>query len=172
MEKPSSPPRLRTSCDLHDIRDRDRPAVKAEIAQRAFDQLEPIPVDVPNLAKLVAAAASGRASTALNWSAVDEERFERLIFDLLGDAEGCENPQWLMQTRAPDRARDLSVFRVRQDELSGASSERVIVQCKHWLSKSVTDTDVSDALTKMSHWEPPPVDVLIVATSVGSRPTP
>lgn len=55
--------------------------------------------------------------------------------------------------------------RVRQDALDGVSRERVIIQCKHWLVKSIGDTDISDCITKMVHWEPPAVDVLIIVTS-------
>jgi hypothetical protein len=41
----------------------------------------------------------------------------------------------------------------------------MILQCKHWLSKSVADTDIANALTKMAHWEPPAVDIMVVATT-------
>lgn len=41
----------------------------------------------------------------------------------------------------------------------------MIIQCKHWLSKSVPDTELAESVTKMVHWEPPSVDVLIVVTS-------
>ena len=151
--------------DLLDIRDRDWPAVKREIAQRS---VRPYGADPGRRGRpwgSGGAAPSGRATTALQWTVMDADGFERLIFDLIADARGYENPQWLMRTNAPDRGRDLSVARVREDTLSGVRRERVMIQCKHWLTKSVADTDVSDAATKMSHWEPPPVDVLIIATS-------
>jgi len=42
-----------------------------------------------------------------------------------------------------DRGRDLSVVRVTRDHLSGVSRARVIIQCKHWLSKSVSLSDLT-----------------------------
>ncbi|MFU8851662.1 restriction endonuclease [Micromonospora sp. SL1-18] len=84
---------------------------------------------------------------------------------MLSEASGYENVQWLMKTRAADRGRDLQATRVRVDPLSGTRRDRVIIQCKHWLSKSVTLPDISDNVSQMRLWEPPVVDVLVVATS-------
>ena len=70
-----------------------------------------------------------------------------------------------MKTRAPDRGRDLSVTRVSSDALAGTRRQRVVIQCKHWLSRSVSLTDVSGARDQMALWQHPPVDVLVVATS-------
>jgi hypothetical protein len=75
------------------------------------------------------------------------------------------NPQWLMQTNASDRGRDLSVDRVITDALSGTERERVIIQAKHWTKKSVRPTDVAETLTEVSLWEPPVIQSLIIATS-------
>jgi hypothetical protein len=152
-------------CDIHDIVTKDWPVVRHEIARMGYEETEPLPVAVADLDELTAAKPAGRVATALSWDALDDEAFERLIFCLISDAPGYENPAWLTRTRAPDRGRDLSVTRVRQDALAGVSRERVIIQCKHWLSKSVPDTELADSVTKMVHWEPPSVDVLIVVTS-------
>ena len=51
------------------------------------------------------------------------------------------------------------------DLLSGTTRQRVIIQCKHWLANSVTPKDVTEALSRISLNEPPPVDVLVIATS-------
>jgi len=51
------------------------------------------------------------------------------------------------------------------DSLSGVTRLRVVIQCRHLLSKSITPSDVGNALTSMKLLEPPPVDVLIFATS-------
>jgi hypothetical protein len=150
---------------LSDIVQEDWPALKREISRLDYDRAEPLPVAVVDLAELVAAKPAGSVSTALNWSVLDAEAFERLMFAIIDDASGYENPEWLMNTAAPDRGRDLSVTRVRIDSLAGVARERVIIQCKHWLSRSVTDVDISAALVRISHWEPPPVDVVVVATS-------
>lgn len=44
-------------------------------------------------------------------------------------------------------------------------AERVIVQAKHWQSKSVPATEIHGSLAPLSQWEPPVVRVLIIATS-------
>jgi hypothetical protein len=152
-------------CDVHDIAEHDWPSVIQDIQSALYGELEPMPVTVEDLADLVATRPTGPVSTKLAWGVLDDEGFERLIYNLINDAPGYENPQWLMRTNAPDRGRDLSVDRVVRDSLSGVTRQRVIIQCKHWLSKSVAPSDVANALTAVTLWEPPPVDVLIVATS-------
>ncbi len=102
--------------------------------------------------------------TKLNWDKLSDDEFERLIYCLISDTPGYENSEWLTQTNAPDRGRDLSVIRVQEDLLSGTHRSRVIVQCKHWLSKSISLTDVATVVAQMQLWEPP-VDDLIIATS-------
>jgi hypothetical protein len=151
--------------DLHDIAERDWPSVRADVESTLYGQLEPLPVEVDDLAQLVATRPSGPVSTALQWSALDDDSFERLVLNILQDAPGYENPRWLMKTRAADRGRDLSVDRVLSDSLSGTRRVRIIVQCKHWLSRSVTAESCADTVAKMSLWEPPAVDELIIATS-------
>lgn len=101
-------------CDIHDIVTKDWPVVRHEIARMGYDETEPLPVAVADLDDLTVAKPSVRVATALNWTALDDETFERLIFCLISDAPGYENPAWLTRTRAPDRGRDLSVTRVRQ----------------------------------------------------------
>lgn len=99
------------------------------------------------------------------WSNLDEDRFERLIFSIFADAPDYENAQWLTKTNAQDKGRDLSVWKVTRDSLRHTQRFRIIVQCKHWLAKSVAPRDVHDLLSKVPLWAPPPVDELIVATS-------
>jgi hypothetical protein len=70
-----------------------------------------------------------------------------------------------MHTNAPDRGRDLSVERASSDSLSGTRNQRVIIQSKHWLTKSVRPQDVSEALTEIALWEPPRINVLVMAVS-------
>lgn len=70
-----------------------------------------------------------------------------------------------MQTRAPDRGRDLSLEHVIRDGTGTVRRERIIVQAKHWQSRSVRDTDIQDTLTRIDHWTPPPVHALVIATS-------
>ena len=131
---------------------------------------DPLRVSIKDLSDVVAAHPKGTVSTALSWTMLDDDAFERLVFAIVADAKGYQRAEWLMRTRAPDRGRDISVWRIGDDSLSGPHRYRVIVQCKHWLTKSVSDTDVADTLTKLSHWEPPSIDVLVVATSAVTAP--
>jgi hypothetical protein len=70
-----------------------------------------------------------------------------------------------MHTNAPDHGRDISVDRVTNDALIGTRTQRVIIQAKHWLTRSVRPADVSETLAQIALWAPPRVDFLIVATS-------
>jgi Restriction endonuclease len=71
----------------------------------------------------------------------------------------------LMKTNAPDRGRDLSVYRVYTDPLGGTLRQRVIIQCKHWQSKSVGPSEIATLKEQMKMWEPPRVDVHVIPTS-------
>jgi hypothetical protein len=122
--------------DVLDVVEHDWPDIKRELRDHAAEH-EPHQIDIVDVGDLVASQPQGHVSTALNWSILDAEGFERLMFAIISSAEGYENPDWLMRTNAPDRARDLSVARVRRDSLGGVMRDRVIVQCKHWLSRSV-----------------------------------
>ncbi|WP_085943108.1 restriction endonuclease [Hydrocarboniphaga effusa] len=51
------------------------------------------------------------------------------------------------------------------DAYSGTRRERVIVQCKHWRSRSVSVPDLAVVKTQMQLWEPPRIDALVIATS-------
>jgi hypothetical protein len=154
------------SNDLWDIIENDWPGVKAEIESAALvPEDEPVPVTAQDLGAVVAERPAGPVTTALLWDRLSDEEFERLIFCLLGDAKGYEQPAWLTKTRAPDRGRDLSVTQVQEDALAGPIRRRVVVQCRHWLSRSVNIDDVSVMLKQMDLWSSPPVDTLVIATS-------
>lgn len=119
------------------------------------DALAYSPVDLP----------VRRAGLELAWEKIDFTAFERLIFQLVVETEGYENVDWLMHTNAADHGRDVSAVRLRKDPLSGHSSQRVAIQCKHWLSRAIRDIDASQAIVSISHWDSPPFDVLVLATS-------
>ncbi len=152
-------------CDLHDIAGYDWPSVLNDIQAALYGQFEPMPAQVDDLADLAATNPKGPVSTKLVWTVLDGEAFERLVFNIISDATGYENPQWLTHTNAPDRGRDLSVDRVVSDSLSRVTRQRVIIQCKHLLSKSVSLSDIANTVNAVKLWEPPPVDVLIFVTS-------
>lgn len=152
-------------CDLHDIAESDWPAVRPDIETSLYGQEEPLPVGVDDLASLVHSEPSGPVTTELAWDVLDDDQFERLIFNLLLNANGYENPQWLMKTRAADKGRDLSVDRVISDSLGDIRRERVIVQCRHWRTKSLSVESCATVVAQMSLWEPPLVSTLVIATS-------
>ncbi len=151
--------------DLHDIIEHDWPSVKAGLRKSLYGEKEPIPIEVDDLGALVSEKPRGPVATKLRWEHLTEEEFERLIFSLISSEQGYENPEWLMKTNAPDRGRDLSVYRVYADSLGGTIRQRVIIQCKHWQSKSVGPTEVSTLRDQMKLWEPPRVEVHVIATS-------
>jgi hypothetical protein len=151
--------------DLSDIHKVDWPAVKGGLRIGIYGEHDPVPVGVADLADIVAARPQGPVTSKLNWSVLTDEEFERLMFSLIGETPGYENPQWLQHTNASDRGRDLSVVRVDTDPLEGVRRHRIIIQCKHWLSRSVGPGDVSDVRSQMELWQPPRVDGLIIATT-------
>jgi hypothetical protein len=153
------------TCDLGDIIKNDWPDVESDITASLYSENDPVPVEVEDLGTLVKGRPSGPVATSLNWKELTPEDFERLVFCLISDARGYENPQWLTHTNAPDLGRDLSVLRTFDDALGGPRQNRVIFQCKHWLSKSVGAQDVSLARDQIALWEPPSVDTLVIVTS-------
>jgi hypothetical protein len=130
----------------------------------ALKQFE-VPQPPPTLSEAVPYVPRRAVTERLNWSAITDEQFERLMFTLIGETYGYENPQWLQQTNAVDRGRDLSVVKIENDPLGGVRRHRIIVQCKHWLSRSVGIAEVSNLRAQMELWTPPRVDGLILATT-------
>ncbi|HDZ8842124.1 TPA: restriction endonuclease [Aeromonas dhakensis] len=151
--------------DLQDIIKHDWPSVKSGIRKSMYGEKEPIPVEIEDLGSLVSSKPTGPIVTKLNWDNLSPDDFERVIFALLSSEKGYENPEWLMKTNAPDRGRDLSVLRVYNDPLGGVFRHRTIIQCKHWLSKSVSVSDIAELKEQMKLWEPPKVDIHVIATS-------
>ena len=70
-----------------------------------------------------------------------------------------------MRTKAADRGRDISVDRVTSDQLAGVTRQRVMIQCKHQGAKSINVTDIASLIQQIRLWEPPRVDVLVIATT-------
>lgn len=106
-----------------------------------------------------------RTPVKLQWDRLTSESFERLMFRLASEADGYTDVDWLMRTNAPDHGRDVAATRLRYDPLSGYTHERLIIQCKHWLSRSLTDDEIAKEVVSVDHWSNPPVDVLAIATS-------
>lgn len=151
--------------DLSDILKLDWPAMKKTITSHLYGQDDPVPVTADDLSEIVATSPTGPVTSKLDWDTLTDEDFERLMYLLISETLGYENPQWLQKTHAPDRGRDLSVVRVEADPLGGVRRYRTIIQCKHWLSRSIGQGDVSDARSQMELWQPPRVDTLVIATT-------
>ncbi|MCU1296857.1 MAG: hypothetical protein JWO91_1135 [Acidobacteriaceae bacterium] len=139
--------------------------MKSGLTKGVYDKDEPLPIQVEDLGTLAATQPTGPIATRLKWESLQAEEFERLIFALISTTSGYENPSWLTRTNAPDRGRDLAVTCVTRDQLGGVIRSRVIIQCKHWLANSISLPDVTTIMAEMRLWEPPKVDVLIIATS-------
>lgn len=151
--------------DWHNIAETAWPSVQADIEAAGLSEVDPLPVPDVDLGTAASANPTGGTRIGLRWEALDDESFERLLFALLSGFPKYENVAWLMKTRAPDRGRDLSADRVVPDDGGTTRFERVIVQAKHWTTKSVGPNEVSGALSSLSLWEPPAVRVLVIATS-------
>lgn len=153
--------------DLRDIVDMDWPSVRSELEPLIFNELEPLPVDTTVDLGLLGRSRPARPSAGpapLQWDKLDDELFERLIFVLLQRTDGYVDVTWLMPTRASDRGRDIQAYRLASDPLMPSRRVRIIIQCKHWTTKSVNPDDVTAVLTRMALWEPPMVEVVIIAT--------
>ncbi len=151
--------------DWHDIATLDWPSVQLDIEAAKIGEVDPVPVPDVDLGEIGKTELTGHATTALNWAALNPEGFERLLFDVLHDLDGYQNVEWLMNTNAPDRGRDISLERVVADSSGTVRTERVIVQAKHYTSKSVSPMDIQSSLASLSTWEPPVIRFLIIATS-------
>lgn len=151
--------------DWHDIAEMDWPSVRADIEAASLSEADPLPVPAVDLGVAASAKPSGGAIIGFDWTVLDDDGFERLLFDLLRGFPRYQNVEWLMKTRAPDRGRDLSAERVIRDDGGTTRTERVIVQAKHWMSKSVAPIDITTTLAALSLWEPPVVRILVIATS-------
>lgn len=151
--------------DWHDIAEMDWPSVRADVEAASLSESDPLSVPTVDLGVAASAKPAGGASIGLHWPVLNDDGFERLLFDLLRGFPSYQNVEWLMKTRAPDRGRDLSAERVIRDDGGTTRTDRVIVQAKHWTSKSVAPSDITNTLAALPLWEPPVVRTLVIATS-------
>lgn len=151
--------------DFEDIDARDWPPAREALRKGLYGANEPLPQAVADLGALASSRPKGPIATQLQWDRLTASDFERLIFMLISAEPNYENPEWSMKTNAPDRGRDLAVYRVVRDGLSDVQRVRVIIQCKHWLSKSIATAEVAAAVAQTDLWDSPKVDTLIIATS-------
>jgi hypothetical protein len=151
--------------DWGDIANLAWPSVLRDVDAITLAESDPLPIPSIDLGEAASGELAGSATLALPWENLDDDGFERLMFDLLRSYAEHENVQWLMQTRAPDRGRDLSIDRVLSDATGGVRRERVIVQAKHWRSRSVGVKEIAATVAQCEQWQPPSVRGLIVVTS-------
>jgi len=151
--------------DWRDIATLDWPSIKTDIDAITLAESDPLPVPAIDLGEAASGELAGVATLALPWERLDDDGFERLLFDLLRSYTEHENVQWLMRTRAPDRGRDLSMERALKDGTGGVRRERVIVQAKHWRARSVGVKEIATTVAQCEQWQPPAVRGLIIATS-------
>ncbi|MGA2927809.1 MAG: restriction endonuclease, partial [Solirubrobacteraceae bacterium] len=74
--------------DLRDVVCFDWPSVRPIIERQLYSEHEPLPVLSEDLADLAASRPAGPVTTALSWTMLDDETFERLTFNIIGDAPG------------------------------------------------------------------------------------
>jgi hypothetical protein len=151
--------------DWHDIAEFDWPSVKPDIESSSFTDLDPLPMPDIDLGQVASSHPTGAATVGLKWNVLDAAGFERVLFDLFTALTGYQNTQWLMHTNAADRGRDLSCESVLSNGAGEVRTERVIIQAKHWLSKSVPPTEVNSSVVSVRLWQPPRVHTVIIATS-------
>lgn len=151
--------------DVMDILNSDWPAGRPGVLASLYAENDPLPMSVADLDSLETLPADTHVPTALAFNALTADTFERLVFALVGNEAGYENAQWLMRTNAPDRGRDISVVRIIVDSLGGTRRERVIIQCKHWRDSSVGIAEFVTLKEQVKLWEPPRVEVLVIAST-------
>lgn len=151
--------------DLQDIKNYDWPKINEEIENIIYSEFDPLPITINDVSELLGEFRKDTIITQLKWNKINDNAFERLIFNIIATSNSYQNPQWLTNTNAPDKGRDISTERVYSDDLNVVIKQRVIIQCKHWLSKSISLKDISFIKEQMKLWEPPKIDVCIIATS-------
>lgn len=150
--------------DWDDIRSLDWPSVLEDIEAAGFADTDPLAIDIDDLGAAASGDISGKATSALNWDAVSDAAFERVLFDLLQAFPAHHNVKWLTKTNAPDRGRDLSFDRSIETPTGEVRTESVMVQAKHWRSKSVPPDELAKVVAQAETW-PSAFHVVIVATS-------
>lgn len=153
------------STDLKDIKQLDWPSVREEIETGLYSDHEPIPIDANDLGIIARSQPEGSVSTRLCWESLSDRDFEAAIYELIQSTQGYQNTNWLMRTHAPDRGRDIETYRVYHDPLGGTRTNRVIVQCRNTPNGTVGRKEIVQCIDAVKMWPPPPVDVLVFATS-------
>jgi hypothetical protein len=143
----------------------DWPAFRPHVELALYGDEDPVPVEVDDLASLATATVSP-VSSEVHWDRIDADGFERLLARLLEQSGSYVRITRLMHVNAADAGRDIEAYRRVSDGLAAERHERVIVQAKHWLTRGVNATDISDLVhAKLPLWEGEPIRGLIVGTT-------
>lgn len=84
--------------DWREIIAGDWPSVRAEVEESLLTEVDPLPVPDLDLGVAASASPTGGVSVALNGAALNDDQFERPLYDLLRDLSGYENVEWVMST--------------------------------------------------------------------------
>lgn len=84
-------------------------------------------------------------STPFEWSTINDNQFERLIFAMYDDDANFKNVEWLQHVNAPDAGRDISATRAENDS-------RILIQARH-VKKSISEVDANEVVTKAETWD-------------------
>ena len=151
--------------DWRDIAGSDWPSVCNDIQATFESGVDPIPVPEIDLGACSSKPLPGSISPNLDWSRITSDDFERLLQKLFKKFPSYKNVELLMKHNAPDRGRDLTAQRVITDDGGTTRFENVLIQAKHWQSKSVRTIDIQEAIAATKLWTPTKFHALIFATS-------
>jgi len=92
----------------------------------------------------------------IDWNKITDKEFEKLCYDILARS-GFVNIQWLGRT-GKDRGRDLIAQKVQTD-LGQTWMETWLIQCKRYVSRPPSPSDLNDTLAWADAHKP---DVLLI----------
>jgi hypothetical protein len=151
--------------DLRDIAAMDWPAFRPHVELALYDDEDPVPVHVDDLASLATVSVTP-VSSQVHWDRIDADGFERLLARLLEQSPSYVRIERPMNVNAPDAGRDIQAYRRVNDGLVSERQERIIVQAKHRPNHGIRDSEIADLVyAKLPLWEGEPVRGLIVATT-------
>jgi hypothetical protein len=92
--------------DLRDIAAMDWPAFRPHVELALYDDEDPVPVHVDDLASLATVSVTP-VSSQVHWDRIDADGFERLLARLLEQSASYGGIKRLMNVNAPDAGRDI-----------------------------------------------------------------
>ncbi len=149
--------------DFEDIKKNDLPDIWGSLNEIIYHKEEPLHIGIESLDDIEGEEIPSKlVIKSLKWNNLNDDSFERIIYNLISSTSNYENPKWLTKTRAADKGRDLSVDKIVHDDLVDTQRFKVIIQCKHWLSKSLNVEDIIVSKEKIKNLEPPKIEIFIL----------